>query len=171
MGLELLCNLVLFVFFAICLITVGGVVDVDSSIVGSDVMGAALWPQIILALLLITLTINIVKIVKTTKANPEKAEIINSAILMGFVRSKLFIGILLVAAASILMDPLGFIITTFLFLCGYGYLLGRKKLLGLALISLLATFLLFFLFSKGLSVMLPRGYGPIRDFSLFFEMI
>lgn len=167
MAIDLLFNLILFVFFGFCLINISSV----SNLPGSDVMGAALWPQIILTTLLFAFALNIMKIYTSGKKDPGNAPVLNGTMVKEFVAGKLFAGIVLVALMSFLLEPLGFIITTFLFLSAYGFLLGRKCIWKQLLISFIATFMLFFIFSKGLSIMLPRGSGAIRQFSLMLENI
>ncbi|MEG2143774.1 MAG: tripartite tricarboxylate transporter TctB family protein [Oscillospiraceae bacterium] len=167
MTIELFFNGLLFLFFGYCFIDIGKV----SHLPGSDPMGAALWPQIILVLLIISLAINIYGIIKKEKANSEKVVKIGGAMIKEFFTSKLFVGMVLVAALAVLLDPLGFVPATFLFLIAYGYLLGQRNHVKAVLYSLIITIILFFLFSKGLSIMLPRGIGFLREFALMLEMI
>lgn len=167
MTIELFFNGLLFIFFGYCLIDIGRVANLP----GSDPMGAAMWPQIILVLLLVFLALNIYGTWKKTKAAPEKAEPISAGMIKAFFQSKLFVGMVMVAVMSLVLDPLGFVPTTLLFLIAYGYLLGQRNYVKLIGYSLIITIILFFLFSKGLSIMLPRGYGPLREFALMLEMI
>ncbi|MEG2073372.1 MAG: tripartite tricarboxylate transporter TctB family protein [Angelakisella sp.] len=167
MTIELFFNALLFLFFGYCLIDIGKVAHLP----GSDPMGAAMWPQIILVLLILCLAINIYGIIKKEKKNPEKTVKIGGAMIKEFFTSKLFMGMILVIALAMLLDPLGFVPATFIFLVAYGYLLGQRNYGKLALYSLIITVILFFLFSKGLSIMLPRGFGPLREFALMLEMI
>ena len=62
-------------------------------------------------------------------------------------------------------------VTSFLVLMAYGWLLGAKKYGQLVIASICITFILYIVFSGLLSVNLPRGYGFLRDFALFLESI
>jgi len=137
----------------------------------SDVIGAALWPQIKVVLLLLTLGINIINTAKKNKS--ENGNYINfkSEMVVSFFKSRIFIGMIIIGVMTIVLDFLGFVPTTCVFLFAYGVLLGEKKYLKLLLISIFITFLLFFIFSKGLSIILPRGMGPFREFAIMLEMI
>lgn len=167
MTIELFFNGLLLLFFGYCFIDIGKV----ASLPGSDPMGAAMWPQIILFLLVLFLGLNIYGILKKQKADPTKVVPISGGMIKAFFTSKLFVGMILVSILALLLDPLGFIPATLLFLIAYGYLLGQRNYVKLVVYSLIITALLYVLFSRGLSVMLPRGYGPLREFSLMLEMI
>lgn len=167
MAIDLFFNLLLFLFFGYCMVDSFKLVNLP----GADPMGSAMWPQIILALLLVCLLVNMRNIIKKNKAEPDKVEKLNLQTIKKFFTSKLFIGMVLAVALAVLMEPLGFIITCALFVMGYGVLLGMRKYLQLGLLSVGISFLLFFLFSKGLSIMLPRGIGFIRNFTLMLESI
>jgi len=119
MTIELFFNGLLFLFFGYCFIDIGKVAHLP----GSDPMGAAMWPQIILALLILCLGVNIVSIIKKEKANPAKVVRISGSMIKEFFTSKLFAGMVLVAILSFILDPLGFVPATLLFLIAYGYLL------------------------------------------------
>ena len=74
--------------------------------------------------------------------------------------------------ASFILEPLGFMVTSFLVLIAYGWLLGARKYGQLVLMSLLITFILYIVFSGLLSVNLPRGtIGFLRSFALTLEGI
>lgn len=167
MTLELLLNVLLFVFFGYCF----GVSFQLINQTKSDVMGSALWPQIVLILLLFCLAWNIYKVVRKIRTEPESVEKLNFAQIKGFLTSKMFVGILITFAMAFVLDYLGFLPTTFLFLAAYGILLGERKPLKIVGISLLLTVLLYIIFYKGLSIMLPRGIGPLRNFALGIEAL
>lgn len=167
MTLELLFNIFLLLFFSYCFVSISSI----GSLPNSDSMGPALWPQIILVLLILCFIVNIYHTVKKEKTNPDKVVNLSTDSIKAFFASKLFAGMAIVFIMAMLLDPLGFIVTAFLFLSAYGFLLGQRNYGKLFAFSLLATFVLFFLFSKGLSIMLPRGYGFLRQFSLMLENI
>ena len=73
---------------------------------------------------------------------------------------------------ALVYEPLGFVTTSFLFLAGYGILLGERRPLVLILSALGIMLLLYIGFSVFLGVMLPRGYVPfLRSIALFLESI
>ncbi|MHC1787359.1 MAG: tripartite tricarboxylate transporter TctB family protein [Christensenellales bacterium] len=131
-----------------------------------------MWPQVILALVIICVVINIINIIRKNKGKPEFSL---SALLAGipaFLKGKLFLGIAIVVAASFILEPLGFMVTSFLFLIAYGLLLGDRKYLRLVLVSLVITVFLYVVFGVLLQVNLPRGTVPfLRDFALFVERL
>lgn len=128
------------------------------------------WPKVIIALLVICLVVNIIKIFRKNKGNPKftfKAFYQGS---LAFFKSKTFLGILILVIASLILEPLGFIVTSFFILFCYGLLLGEKKIWRLLLISLGVSFLLHIIFSGLLDVTLPRGtVGFLRSFALMLE--
>lgn len=86
-----------------------------------------------------------------------------------FFKSKLFVGMILVAVMAILMPTIGFIPVCFLFLIAYGRLLGEKRIGFLLIVAVLVTAILYVLFQGALDIMLARGTGIFREFALFFE--
>jgi hypothetical protein len=129
-------------------------------------LGAAFWPRIILVLLILLIIVNIVNSLKKLKGSNEK---LTAGFNLGeFLKSKLFVGMILVAVMAILM-PIGFIPVSFLFLIAYGVLLGERRIGFLIIVSLVITAILYILFQGALDIMLARGTGIFRDFALFFE--
>ena len=90
----------------------------------------------------------------------------------GFFKSKLFIGMVLVVIMAIAYEPIGFMLTCFLFLMAYGLLLGQRNIALLVGTSLLITVILYIGFAVFLGVLLPRGnVSFLRDFALFVESL
>ena len=137
----------------------------------STELGAEQWPQLILGTLIILIVVNIVKVFRsTTKANRNIDEIKNIK-LQAILKSKLFIGTILVLAYAFSLEAAGFILSTYMFLMIYGRLIGEKRMKVLLISGFGVTFGAYFLFAKGLSIMLPRGYGVLRNFALFLETL
>jgi hypothetical protein len=169
MALELIVNVLLFLFSAFCFFYVGATMPKSPA----DELGAEQWPQILLFLLMIAIAYNIFKYFKN-----HKKEEIGAAFadffpgVIRFVKSKLFFGMVIMMIMALLYEPLGFLVTSFLFLVGYGFLLGERRPLVLILASLAIMILLYVGFSVFLGVMLPRGYIPfLRNAALFLESI
>ncbi|MFT4415438.1 tripartite tricarboxylate transporter TctB family protein [Fredinandcohnia humi] len=60
----------------------------------------------------------------------------------------------------ILLEPLGFILTTTLFLYVNSWFLGYKKWISNLIVSLAIPFVIYFLFSSFLQIQLPKGILP-----------
>ena len=131
-----------------------------------------IWPGVLLVLLMICLAINILRLVQKSRGTEALNLSAFGAQVTSFFKSKLCLGILLVVVASFVLEPLGFMVTSFLLLISYGILLGERKWLRLALVALGITLLLYISFGVLLSVNLPRGTVPfLRNFALFIESL
>ena len=128
------------------------------------------WPKVIIGLIVVCLIVNIIKIIRKNKGKPEftiKSFVANSK---NFFKSKMFLGMLILAGASFVIEPLGFVVTTFLILFLYGLLLGEKKVWRLLIVSIVLALVLHIIFSGLLDVTLPRGtVGFLRNFALWLE--
>lgn len=164
MTIELLFNVVMLVFFGYCYFYIGATLPAS----GSNELGAEQWPQIVLVLLVISLALNIYKITKGLKAAPAEDRL-SLAKLKTFFTGKLFIGILTIFTFTLLLDHIGFIPSCVLFIIAYSRLLGEKRWLINLISGLVIAILLYFIFAKGLSIMLPRGDGIFRSFALLLE--
>ena len=127
------------------------------------------WPKVIIILLLICLIINIIQIIKRNKGKESFTLKAFVATIPDFFKSKMFLGIIILTAASFVLETLGFIVTAILVLFFYGWLLGAKNIPTLAIASVLRALVLYIVFSGMLSVNLPRGVGFLRDFALLLE--
>ena len=168
---ELICNVLLFVFLGYTYFTHVLEAKVPKSYLKNpNVLHPSVWPKVIIILLLICIAINIVKIIKKNKGNPEfsfKAFGKNSLV---FLKSKMFLGMVVLVVASFILEPLGFVVTAALLMFAYGMLLGEKKWWRLAILACVLAVLLHIAFSGLLGVSLPRGTVPfLRSFSLFLE--
>ena len=168
---ELICNILLFVFLGYTYFT--HVIEAKipkSYLKNPNVLHPSVWPKAIIILLLICIAINIVKILKKNKGNPEftiSAFCKNSE---NFFKSKMFLGMVILAVASFILEPLGFVVTAALIMLCYGILLGEKKIWRLVIIAVVLGIVLHIAFSGMLGVNLPRGTVPfLRSFSLFLE--
>ena len=127
------------------------------------------WPKVIIILLEICLIINIIQIIRKNKGKENFNLKAFAATIPNFFKSKMFLGIIVLTAASFVLETLGFIVTAILVLFFYGWLLGAKNLPTLAIASVLIALVLYIVFSGMLSVNLPRGVGFLRDFALLLE--
>lgn len=168
---ELICNVLLFVFLGYTYFTHVLEAKVPKSYMKNpNVLHPSVWPKVIIILLLICIAINIVKIIKKNKGNPEfsfKAFGKNSLV---FLKSKMFLGMVVLVVTSFILEPLGFVVAAALLMFAYGMLLGEKKWWRLAIIACVLAIFLHIAFSGLLGVSLPRGTVPfLRSFSLFLE--
>ena len=168
---ELICNVLLFVFLGYSYFT--HVIEAKipkSYLKNPNVIHPSAWPKAIIILLLICLAVNIYKIIKKNKGNPDFtfSKFCNNS--TEFFKSKMFIGMVILAAAALLLETLGFVVTAALTMFAYGLLLGEKKVVRLLIVSVGVALLLHLLFSGLLKVTLPRGTVPfLRNFALFLE--
>ena len=165
MALEILVSGILAVFFAYCIYNVN--VSVPASNPGE--MGAAVWPTIILVLLVVCLVANMISVYRKTPADQRNMSSITSLNVGKIVRSKLFWGIVVMAAYALSLDYIGFIVGSFVFCMIYSFLLGQKNPAKLAIFAFIVTAVLFLLFFRGMGIMLPRGMGIFRTFGLSVE--
>ncbi|MDR1588228.1 MAG: tripartite tricarboxylate transporter TctB family protein [Treponema sp.] len=169
MALELIVNILLFVFFGFCFWYVGSTMPKSAT----TELGAEQWPQLLLLLLMIFIVVNIVNYFKRNEKQKIAAAFANFFPgIVRFVKSKLFIGMLLVLAMALAYEPLGFLTTSLLLLTVYGILLGARRLPVLLISAVVITLILYISFSVFLGVMLPRGSIPfLRSAALFLESI
>ena len=168
---ELICNILLLVFMGYTYFTHVLEAKVPKSYLKNpNVLHPSVWPKVIIILLVICLIINIIKIIRKNKGNPEFTFSAFAKNSVQFFKSRMFLGMVVLIIAALILEPLGFVVTAALLMFAYGMLLGEKKWWRLAIISCLLGVILHIAFSGLLGVNLPRGTVPfLRDFSLFLE--
>lgn len=160
--MDILFSVGLIIFNIYCFFLVGA----ESPAPTPTELGAAFWPRIIIVLMVGLLISNIVSTIKQNKGKEkEKIDIV------GFFKSKLFLGMILIAAMTLVMPYIGFVASCFLFLSAYGVLLGERKIVKLLVFSLIITFILYAIFQGLLDIRLERGIGVFRNFALSLETI
>jgi putative tricarboxylic transport membrane protein len=80
-------------------------------------------------------------------------------------------GVALVVAYALVVNTLGFLLATFLFIAAFMYLGRYRNHAAIWSISVAATFLLALLFLRIAYVSLPRGEAPFDAFTDFIRMI
>ncbi|RKJ06281.1 tripartite tricarboxylate transporter TctB family protein [bacterium D16-54] len=163
--MDIIFSVILAVFCIYCFFLVGA----ESPAATPTELGAAFWPRIILVMMIILLAVNIVNNLRAQKEN--KSSIMGELNLGEFLKSRLLVGIILVAVMALLMSAIGFMPDCLLFLIAYGFLLGERRIPLLVIRSLAITVVLYVIFQGALDIMLARGVGPFREFALFFEML
>jgi hypothetical protein len=136
-------------------------------------LGAEQWPQLLLTLLIVAIGYNIFKYFKEHKKEEIAAAFADFFPgIIRFLKGKLFIGMVILVIMAWCYEPLGFLATCFLFLIGYGVLLGERRPVVLGVSSIGITMLLYIGFAVFLGVLLPRGYVPfLRSLALVLESI
>ena len=168
MALELIVNLLLLAFSVVCFIYVGATMPKSPV----NELGAEQWPQGIIIILVLALLWNIYKLIRDHKAELGASFGQLGKDTVGFFKSKLFIGMLLVVIMSLWYEPIGCWVTCLLFLISYGILLGERRPLHLIISSVIITVILYVGFSVFLGVLLPRGnVSFLRNFALFVESL
>ena len=170
---ELIINILLFIFLGFTFFTHVLEAAVPASVARNPyALQPDVWPKTIIILLEICLIVNIIKIIKKNKGKESFTLKAFASSIPAFFKGKLFLGIAIVVIASFILEPLGFMVTCFLFLLAYGYLLGDRKYVRLLVVALVVTLFLYVVFGVLLSVNLPRGTVPfLRNFALAIESI
>ena len=170
---ELIINILLFIFLGFTFFTHVLEAAVPAKVAKNPfVLQPDVWPKTIIILLEICLIINIIQIIRKNKGNPDFTLAAFVRSIPEFLKGKIFRGIVIMVVASLLLETLGFMVTSALVLFFYGMLLGEKKLPRLAIASVCITLVLYVIFNGMLSVNLPRGtIGFLRNFALWMESI
>jgi hypothetical protein len=157
--MEMIFNIVMGVFILFYLVL--SFLLKKESLTG-DVLGAGGFPMILAVIALALLVLITAKIAK------DKAKITIPLLNLKSVEGRvLALNIVILSAYLLLMDIIGFALSTLLFLFGSVRGLGYKKTIVLSLFSLLLTVILVVTFGKFFFVPLPRGIGIFRELSYF----
>lgn len=128
-------------------------------------LGPAFWPQIILVCL--AFMSGIVSIGTIKKLSREKGWG-ESLVTMDRSKVRFFAAIGLIVVYIFLLNIMGFIIMTPLFMAAFMILLGEKSKGWMIGVSIGLTAIIVILFTKAMYVPLPRGVWLFREFSLLF---
>jgi len=161
---ELLFNAALAIFFIYCFFYVG--ITTPDNTAGQ--LDGAQWSQGLIVMLVILLIVNIIKIIKNKDTTRTTVISFN---IKAIISNKLFLGIALLLIYAMALSKTGFLLTSFILVFLYNYLLGEKRVIRMVLISALSVIVLYLLFNRALDIMLPRGTGVFRTFALFIESL
>ena len=169
---ELIINILLFIFLGFTFFTHVLEAAVPASVARNPyALQPDVWPKTIIILLEICIIINIIQIIKKNKGNPDFSLGAFAKSIPDFLKSKLFLGIVIMVAASFMLETVGFIVTALFVLFFYGMLLG-ENIVRLLIAAVCITLVLYIVFSGMLSVNLPRGtISFLRNFALWLESI
>ena len=170
---ELIINILLFIFLGFTFFTPVLEAAVPASVARNPyALQPDVWPKTIIILLEICIIINIIQFIKKNKGNPDFSLGAFAKSIPDFLKSKLFLGIVIMVAASFMLETVGFIVTALFVLFFYGMLLGEKNIVRLLIAAVCITLVLYIVFSGMLSVNLPRGtISFLRNFALWLESI
>ena len=141
---ELIINILLFIFLGFTFFTHVLEAAVPASVARNPyALQPDVWPKTIIILLEICLIVNIIKIIKKNKGNPDFTLGAFVGSIPGFLKSKLFLGIVIMVAASFILETVGFIVTALFVLFFYGLLLGEKNVVRLLIASVCITLVLY----------------------------
>lgn len=161
---ELVFNVLLFLAFLFLAIN-----SLTIPIQGTDYL-VRYWPLAILVILMILMAYKIYGIVMKMKAENKKF-----GVDLSFLKTAPVIRLMLACAWLIVyawaLPYVGYVIATIVFCIGLMYLLGVRNFVKALLASLAVTIVLFAIFSWGLDVSLPRGYGPLEGFGKWLEYL
>lgn len=166
MLLELLFNAALVAFFAYAYFFIGATVPKTTG----PMWGAEVWPQVILVALIVLLLVNMYQVYRKNTLT-SKSTSVEKIDVSAFFRSKLFLAMISLLVYAMSLQAAGFILSTLIFFVVYARIVGQKNVKTLMVSSVAATFAVYFVFSRALGVMLPRGYGVLRDFAIFLESL
>ena len=104
---ELIINILLFIFLGFTFFTHVLEAAVPASVARNPyALQPDVWPKTIIILLEICLIVNIIKIIKKNKGNPDFTLGAFVGSIPGFLKSKLFLGIVIMVAASFIVAAL-----------------------------------------------------------------
>jgi putative tricarboxylic transport membrane protein len=158
--MEMIFNTVVGIFI---LGYLGCALILDKNSVAGDVFGAGGFPIVLSIIGLITLVLISTKTLrKKTKVHIPMFNLKSQA------GETLAVNIAILTAYVFLMDVIGFILSTLLFLFGSARSMGYKQIPILLFYTVVLAVILVFSFGKVFFVPLPRGIGFFRELSYFF---
>jgi len=145
-------------------------------------LGPDAWPKMVLALLLLTCVVGLVKSFRRTDSpTSEGAAAAEHPVLPGDIASEedlgpsryglVAMGFGLFLAYPVALEYLGFPIATFLLMVLFMVVGQWRNILGILLISLLGTLVLFYIFRGIVYVSLPLGTGQFQQFTLWLAQL
>lgn len=122
----------------------------------ADPLGPAAYPKMLaVAMILFAILHVVVSYFRRLRLAEEEDPLQGRARLMGNLR---IVGVVVATAAyTLLMEPLGYVISSFLYLAAIPAIVGERSVRGIAVSSILLTVVLFALFVMLLHVLVPEG--------------
>lgn len=161
---ELIFNVLLFLAMLVLAIN-----SLSIPIQGTDYL-VRYWPMAILIILMILMAYKIYGIVMKMKAKNEPFTF-DFGVLKTAPVIRLMLACVWLIIYAWVLPYVGYVIATIVFCVGIMYLLGVTSFPKALLASFAVTVVLFAIFSWGLDVSLPRGYGPLEAFGKWLEYL
>ncbi len=127
----------------------------------TDIIGPSGFPRVIIILAMILIAISLISTIRKNKGKVfkgEKIKELNGAFLLMFAS---------IIAFVLLVDYLGFFISTFALISAILYILGQRTVRKFLIISSTAAIAYTLVFGKLLNIPLPRGLGVFQIMSYF----
>lgn len=130
--------------------------------------GARYWPMM---LLVAADLIFLAKTVEIYRKLPKEAKKVDFSFMKAVSTHRLLLAFVATIAYALLMEPVGFFISTILFGIVMSAILGQRNPIKLVGASVLITVAIYAIFVWGLDVMVPRGRAPLYYFGLWLETL
>jgi len=124
-----------------------------------------MWPRGILILLILISLVLIGKLLFEKSERVAEKEKQSPKTKWGMMLAGIFILFFYI----LLMQYLGYILSTFLFTVCAMFMLGNRNKLHLIAVPIMTTAFIFFIFNYAMYISLPKGIGIFRTFSLMFQ--
>lgn len=144
-------------------------------------LGPDAWPKMVLGLLLLTCLVGLVKSFRRSDAPAGQGAAAERPTLPGDIPGEedlgpsryglVAMGFALFLAYPVALEYLGFPIATFLLMLLFMVVGQWRNVLGILLISLLGTLVLFYIFRGVVYVSLPLGTGQFQEFTLWLSQL
>lgn len=145
-------------------------------------LGPDAWPKMVLGLLLLTCVVGLVKSFRRADVTADQgAAAADRPVLPGDIAGDedlgpsryglVAMGFALFMAYPVALEYLGFPIATFLLMLLFMVVGQWRNVVGILLISLLGTLVLFYIFRGVVYVSLPLGTGQFQDFTLWLSQL
>lgn len=132
-------------------------------------IGPKSWPTMLLTLMLILAIFMFVRTyIQSKKAVENETQEEQEPVKRVFNIHMSVVMAVIVGIYLYLLNTIGFILSTILFIFIVSILLGIKRKISSILLSIISTAVLVYLFCILLGIPLPRGIGIFRDLSLIF---
>lgn len=140
--------------------------------------GAAVWPQVVLVVLLLSSVINLVNIYRRNDSITElsgylepiaDARTDDGSLQVGTETKKYVAGILLIGAYLVVLTDVGFLVSTAIFLALFVWMLGYRSVPKVAVFSIAVSIIIFIMFRNFMNIALPYGTGPFRELGIYLE--
>ena len=132
--------------------------------------GARYWPMMLTIIASFIFAFKTYRIYKELPAEKRRVKF-DLSILKDKPTQKLLLSFVWVIFYTVLLDYIGFFISTIIFGMGLSLLLGMKNFGKLLMANFSITTVVYSIFAWGLNIMLPRGVGVFYYFSYWLETL